>query len=151
MILGEAPGAEEDKVGLPFQGKSGIIIDKVLAKADVSVRITNCVRCRPPENRNPTSSELAACFPHLLKEIEEIMPTVIVTMGRVPLKNLIPSTYKKTLKHWIGRSPLTFLMDGEPVPVYPLYHPAYILRNQSKMTAYIDEFAKLLIKIYKGE
>lgn len=151
MLLGEAPGAEEDKTGLPFQGKSGILIDRAIERAGVAVHITNCVRCRPPDNRNPTQKELVACYSHLKKEIKELDPIAIITLGRVPLKNLIYSTGKGTLLSWMVKGPLRYYFDDKIIPVYPRYHPAYILRNQSKMDAYVTDLAFLLGEINDNE
>ncbi|WP_276299241.1 uracil-DNA glycosylase [Halorussus lipolyticus] len=92
VFVGEGPGEQEDQQGEPFVGRSGTILDdklrdRGLAREDV--RITNCVRCRPPENRDPTSDELDNCFPYLESEIEQIDPQLIVTLGKVPSQNLL--------------------------------------------------------------
>src|SRR6056297_1953294 len=92
LFVGEGPGQQEDQQGEPFVGRSGTILDdklreRGLARADV--RITNCVRCRPPENRDPTSEELDNCFPYLSREIERVDPEVIVTLGKVPSEHLL--------------------------------------------------------------
>jgi DNA polymerase len=92
VFVGEGPGQQEDQQGEPFVGRSGTILDdklrdRGLARADV--RITNCVRCRPPENRDPTSEELENCFPYLQSEIEQVDPEVIITLGKVPSEHLL--------------------------------------------------------------
>ena len=151
MIVGEAPGAEEDKIGLPFQGKSGEILDKIIAKSNVSVFITNCVRCRPPDNRDPSVEEIKACRPYLDSDIVEMKPKAIVTTGRVPLRNLLPQATKQTMAYWINKAPINLHnVDTDVIPIYPVYHPAYILRNQSKMADYIEETANLLQLISAG-
>ena len=149
LILGEAPGAEEDKTGLPFQGKSGILLEKVLLKAGVPVHITNCIRCRPPDNRNPTTGELASCRNHLQREVEEFNPSAIVTVGRIPLDHMMWRTKKASMISLIRTAPhdCYFFDNLETIPLYPMYHPSYILRNQSKMVEYIAEFATLLKEI----
>ena len=92
MFVGEGPGKQEDQQGEPFVGRSGTILDdklrdRGLAREDV--RITNCVRCHPPENRDPTTEELENCFPYLQSEIEQVDPAVIVTLGKVPSEHLL--------------------------------------------------------------
>lgn len=92
LFLGEGPGANEDEQGEPFVGRSGTVLDDALrdvglARADV--RITNCVRCRPPENRDPTKEELANCRGYLEHEIDLVDPDIIVTLGKVPSQHLL--------------------------------------------------------------
>jgi uracil-DNA glycosylase family 4 len=92
LFVGEAPGEQEDHGGEPFVGRSGSVLDEVLRDAGLAradVRITNCVRCRPPENRDPTSEELANCRAYLEREIEIVDPEVIVTLGKVPGEHLL--------------------------------------------------------------
>jgi DNA polymerase len=92
VFVGEAPGATEDEEGEPFVGRSGSVLDDALADAGVKradVRITNCVRCRPPENRDPATAELANCRGYLDGEIEAVDPTLVVTLGKVPSEHLL--------------------------------------------------------------
>jgi len=92
VFVGEAPGATEDEEGEPFVGRSGSVLDDALADAGVEradVRITNCVRCRPPENRDPTTAELANCRGYLDGEIKAVDPTLVVTLGKVPSEHLL--------------------------------------------------------------
>ena len=148
LLIGEAPGQKEDETGLPFQGQSGDLLDRVLRKADVSVNITNCIRCRPPNNRNPSALELSKCRPHLNAEIEELDPKAIIVLGRVPLDNMMPTLPSKTMLHWMSRSPMAYYRaDGTTTPLYVRYHPSYILRNRSQMDDYIKEFVDLLREI----
>ncbi|MDQ2055790.1 uracil-DNA glycosylase [Halobellus sp. H-GB7] len=92
VFLGEAPGANEDDQGEPFVGRSGSVLDEALRDAGLAradVRITNCVRCRPPENRNPTSAELANCRGYLQRELALVDPELVVTLGKVPSEHLL--------------------------------------------------------------
>lgn len=148
MLVGEAPGAEEDRIGLPFQGRSGELLDTILDKANVSVHITNCVRCRPLHNRNPNAEELAACRPYLVKEICDLEPKAVILLGRVPLLNFFPRAAKFTMAEWMKKGAFKYYIDdSDPVLFYLRYHPAYILRNQSMRDMYIDEFVNLLKEI----
>ena len=92
LFVGEAPGAQEDREGEPFVGRSGDVLtdalrDRGLARRDV--RITNCVRCRPPDNRDPTVEERESCRSHLAREIEAVDPEIVVTLGKVPSEHLL--------------------------------------------------------------
>ncbi|WP_435100435.1 uracil-DNA glycosylase [Halarchaeum sp. P4] len=92
VFVGEGPGANEDEQGEPFVGRSGDVLDGALADHGLrrqDVRITNCVRCRPPENRDPTDEELANCRPYLEAELERISPEVVVALGKVPAQHLL--------------------------------------------------------------
>ena len=92
LFVGEGPGANEDEQGEPFVGRSGDVLDEALRDAGLAradVRITNCVRCRPPDNRDPTTEELANCRGHLDSEIERLDPELIVTLGKVPSEHLL--------------------------------------------------------------
>jgi len=92
VFVGEAPGATEDEEGEPFVGRSGDVLDDALRDAGLAredVRITNCVRCRPPDNRDPTTEELANCRPYLEREIDLLDPELVVTLGKVPGEHLL--------------------------------------------------------------
>ncbi|MFD1640369.1 uracil-DNA glycosylase [Halohasta litorea] len=92
LFVGEGPGKNEDEQGEPFVGRSGTVLDDALSEAGVlreEVRITNCVRCRPPENRDPTKEELANCRGYLDSEIAAVEPVVVVTLGKVPSEHLL--------------------------------------------------------------
>jgi len=92
VFLGEAPGQKEDEGGEPFVGRSGDVLDEALRDADLArsdVRITNCVRCRPPENRDPHTDELSNCRGYLETELDTVDPDLVVTMGKVPSEHLL--------------------------------------------------------------
>lgn len=131
MIVGEAPGAQEDALGEPFVGKSGQLLDAMLrairltradGPASQQVYIANTLKCRPPANRNPLPAELARCEPFLVRQIELVRPRVILAMGRFAVQALLRSSEP------IGR------LRGQvhryhDVPLVVTYHPAYLLRN----------------------
>ena len=92
LLVGEAPGANEDERGEPFVGRSGDVLDDTLREVGLDrgdVRITNCVRCRPPDNRDPRTGELANCRGYLEREIDRVDPEVVVTLGKVPAEHLL--------------------------------------------------------------
>ncbi|WP_101295337.1 uracil-DNA glycosylase [Halegenticoccus soli] len=92
LFVGEGPGASEDKQGEPFVGRSGAVLDEALRDVGLSrpdVRITNCVRCRPPENRDPTKEELNNCREYLEREVDLVDPELVITLGKVPSEHLL--------------------------------------------------------------
>jgi uracil-DNA glycosylase len=128
MIVGEAPGEEEDLSGRPFVGRAGQLLDKVLASVGIDradTYITNMVKFRPPGNRNPRPDEIEASVPLLLEQIRTIRPQVIVTLGNVPTQWFLGS--KDGITRLRGR-----WSDWHGIRVLPLYHPAYLLRNPSR-------------------
>jgi len=126
FLIGEAPGREEDAIGVPFVGSAGKILDKALADARIlrsSVFITNVVKCRPPANRGPRSDEIESCRPYLMTQIAAVRPKVLVTLGSTALKGLLGIGVE--LKDARGKT----LAFGD-IPVLPTYHPAAILYNR---------------------
>jgi uracil-DNA glycosylase len=127
MIVGEAPGEDEDLCGRPFVGRAGQLLDKVLASVDIDradAYVTNIVKFRPPGNRNPRPEEIDASVPLLLEQIRWVRPQVIVTLGNVPTQWFLGS--KEGITRLRGR-----WSDWHGVRVLPVYHPAYLLRNPS--------------------
>jgi len=131
MIVGEAPGEQEDLKGEPFVGKSGQLLDNMLravgltrgeAPADQQVYIANTVKCRPPGNRNPEPAELAQCEPFLIRQIALVQPRMILAMGRFAVQSLLRST--EPIGRLRGR-----VHQYQGVPLVVTYHPAYLLRN----------------------
>lgn len=108
LFVGEAPGAEEDRQGLPFVGRSGKLLDKTLGDCgynDCDIYITNIVKCRPPKNRNPRTEEIKACLPHLKNQIFAIKPKIIVTLGNFSSVCLLSEPHnKKTISNLRGKT-----------------------------------------------
>jgi uracil-DNA glycosylase family 4 len=136
MLIGEAPGAEEDRLGDPFVGQAGKLLDNMLAAIDLArhdnVYICNVLKCRPPGNRNPEPDEVAKCTPFLLRQIELIEPKLIVAMGRFAAQTLLNTDASiASLRGQVHR------YAGRPLIV--TYHPAYLLRNlPDKAKAWAD-------------
>ncbi len=124
MFIGEGPGFHEDQQGRPFVGRAGDLLTKMIEAMHFTraeVYIGNIVKCRPPDNRNPTPEEATACLPYLLRQIELIKPRVLVLLGAVPLKHLFNKTGITRLRgSWL---------DYRGIQVMPTFHPAYLLRN----------------------
>ena len=130
LIIGEAPGAEEDKQGEPFVGRAGQLLNAMLAAVGLKreeVFIANILKCRPPKNRDPKPDEAAACAPFLQKQIELIQPRIILALGRIAAQNLLHTDTP------IGRMRGQRYEYPEPkVPVVVTYHPAYLLRSPTQ-------------------
>jgi len=125
MIIGEAPGADEDAQGVPFIGRAGKLLDKMLAAIGIErddAYITNILKSRPPGNRDPRPDEVAACWPYLERQIELIRPRVIMTVGRPAAQTLLDTN--AAMGALRGRWD-----DFHGIPVMPTYHPAYLLRS----------------------
>ena len=136
LLVGEAPGAEEDRLGEPFVGQAGRLLDAMLAALDLKrgqgVYIANVLKCRPPGNRNPEPGEVAQCTPFLLRQIALIEPRLIVAMGRFAAQTLLATD--ATIASLRGR---VHRYAGRPLIV--TYHPAYLLRNlPDKAKAWAD-------------
>lgn len=142
VFIGEAPGAQEDKQGRPFVGAAGKFLAEMLAEIKMKredVYITNIVKYRPPENRDPSSTEIAACAPWLEEEIKLIEPTLIVLLGRHAMNHFFPDK-KISLEH--GAVSITPLF-GKRQYFLPLYHPAAALYNGSLRTTLQEDFKKI--------
>jgi DNA polymerase len=126
LIVGEAPGAEEDARGEPFVGQAGRLLDSMLAAIGLrrgeNVYIANVLKCRPPGNRNPEPYEVVQCTPHLVRQIELIRPRLILAMGRAAAQTLLNT--EASIASLRGR-----LFHYQGVPTIVSYHPAYLLRN----------------------
>lgn len=142
LFVGEAPGAKEDRDGLPFVGASGRLLDEMLGAAGLTrdeVFIANVVRCRPPRNRNPRTREIRACAGWLAEQIRLIAPSIVVTLGRFALQHFIPGAKITLLEGTLQDVDYA----GRPVTLYPLLHPAAILRSQNRKPEYRSRFERL--------
>nr|WP_089649813.1 uracil-DNA glycosylase [Halobacterium hubeiense] len=142
LFVGEAPGASEDEEGVPFVGRSGDVLDDELRDAGLpraDVRITNCVRCRPPENRDPSREELANCRPYLEREIELVDPDVIVTLGKVPGEHLLERDIAVTSE---AGNVERVELGGEPREVLLCLHPAATLYDASQRETFTETIEK---------
>jgi DNA polymerase len=130
MLIGEAPGAEEDRLGRPFVGQSGKLLDKMLATIGLhraSVYITNVIYWRPPGNRSPTQAEIAACQPFLERQIELLRPKIIVFLGGIAARGLLG--VKEGVTKLRGRRFVYTTADGTRIPAMITFHPAFLLRQ----------------------
>lgn len=128
MLVGEAPGEEEDLSGRPFVGRAGQLLDRILASVGIDradIYITNMVKHRPPGNRNPRPEEVAASEAVLIEQIRIIQPQVIGTLGNVPTQYFLQTKDGITRMHGTWH-------DWHGIRVFPLFHPAYLLRNPSR-------------------
>ena len=135
MMIGEGPGFHEDRQGLPFVGPAGKFLDQLITSSGLKrkdVFITNVVKCRPPNNRDPLPGEIEACRKHLDEQIEIINPKVIVTLGRFSMARFIPN-------QTIGRVRAQ-ARQVEGRTIYPMYHPAAALHNGNLRSVIEDDF-----------
>lgn len=127
MIVGEAPGAEEDRQGEPFVGRAGQLLNAILRAVGLrreQVFIANILKCRPPQNRDPKSEEVERCMPYLQRQVELVRPKLIVALGRVAAQNLLGSS--EAIGRMRGR---VHVFGAAEIPVIVTYHPAYLLRS----------------------
>lgn len=143
MVIGEAPGAEEDRRGEPFVGRAGRLLDAMLRAIGLSresnVYIANILKCRPPANRDPRPEEIAACLPYLHRQIARVRPRLLLAVGRIAAQNLLGTDAP------LGRLRGRLHHFGEHnVPLVVTYHPAYLLRSPAnKRKAWEDlQFAR---------
>lgn len=145
MFVGEAPGEKEDLQGIPFVGRAGQLLDKLLNNIQLlrnDVFIANVLKCRPPGNRDPRPDEIILCEPYLQRQIELIKPNVIVALGRIAGKTLIKE--ELALKEMRGRK-----LSYQGVDLFVTYHPAAVLRNMNLLSVIEDDFRYLKEKYVK--
>jgi len=144
LLIGEAPGAEEDRIGRPFVGKSGQLLDKILAACGFTrqehVFLSNILRCRPPGNRVPKDEEVNACIPFLYEQINLVDPKIVIPLGATALKRLLKNDSLRITRirgnwmHWDGRL------------VMPVYHPSALLRNPALKRETWEDYKKVVFK-----
>lgn len=160
MVIGEAPGADEDRVGIPFVGQSGQLLDKILKCIDLdrtaeeasqAVYITNILNWRPPGNRTPTPSEIELSLPFIEKHIQLIQPDFLILLGGVPAKALLNSseTISKLRKSVHEYTPVTkeLSKDAKPITAIATYHPSYLLKTPQQKRAVWEDMLTLKAKI----
>lgn len=129
VIVGEGPGQEEDESGRPFVGKAGRLLTDILEKGGNirrdSLYITNTVKCRPPDNRNPNVKEIESCRDFLEAQLLLLHPDIVVTLGNVPTQALLNT--KQGITNLRGK-----WIDWRGIKLFPMFHPSYLLRNESK-------------------
>lgn len=146
LVIGEAPGAEEDKRGEPFVGRAGALLNAMLAAiglAREAVFIANILKCRPPSNRDPKPAEVSACSAYLERQIALVQPTIILAVGRIAAQNLLKvdtpiGRMRGHLHHYGERS----------IPVVVTYHPAYLLRSPGEKRKAWDDL-RLALATYR--
>lgn len=143
LFVGEAPGENEDKTGIPFVGRAGQLLDRYLYAVDIprdSVYIANILKCRPPKNRDPLPSEEDACMDYLRRQVKLIRPKIIVCLGRISAMRLIRPDYKITKEHgeWIQKG--DFLVTA-------VYHPALLLRDPRRKEEMMEDMKKIKQKL----
>lgn len=141
MFIGEAPGQDEDRLGRPFVGPAGKLLDAIIEKGmkreRAEVYICNIVKCRPPKNRNPLPAEINACTPYLEQQIDAVRPAVICALGKVAAHWLLDS--QAPMSRLRGR---THHFQG--IPVIPTYHPSYLLRNPAAKIQTWEDIQKVM-------
>jgi uracil-DNA glycosylase len=143
MFIGEAPGANEDRIGLPFVGQAGKLLDKLLGEIGMErteVFIANTLKCRPPDNRDPHPNEIETCQEYLRRQVDLIEPSVICTLGNFSTKLLRADTTGISRLH--GRAELR-VIGSRTVRLYPLYHPAAALYTPSTLEMLREDFHRI--------
>lgn len=143
MMIGEGPGADEDKVGIPFVGKAGKLMDKALEGLGIKreeLYIANIVKCRPPSNRVPEQEEAQACLNYLRNQVILVKPKIIVLLGSTALKNILGKEYGITSARgkWIEKKGIYYM---------PTWHPAALLRDENKKIEFWNDLKEVKNKI----
>ena len=139
MFIGEGPGADEDREGIPFVGKAGKLMNQAFIGLGIKredVYIANIVKCRPPKNRNPEKEEADACLDYLRNQVMLIKPKIIVLLGNVALKNILGESYGITSSRgkWIEKKGIKYM---------PTWHPAALLRDENKKIEFWNDLKQL--------
>lgn len=142
MFIGEGPGAEEDKEGIPFVGRAGKLMNMAFQGLGINredVYICNVVKCRPPNNRTPLKEEAVACLDYLRAQVMEIKPKIIVLLGNTALKNILGDSYgiTSTRGKWLEKKDILYM---------PTFHPAALLRDESKKIDFWNDLEQVVKK-----
>ena len=140
MFIGEGPGADEDRLGIPFVGRAGKLMDLAFETLGIDrneVYIANIVKCRPPSNRNPENDEAMACLNYLRNQVILVKPEIIVLLGSVALKNILGKEYGITASRgkWVEKKGIKYM---------PTWHPAALLRDETKKVDFIKDLKKVV-------
>ena len=143
MFIGEGPGGDEDRLGEPFVGKAGQLMNNAFDIVGIkreNVYIANIVKCRPPHNRDPEEDEIQACMDYLRNQVMIIKPKIIVLLGRIALQNILGKEYKITASRgkWVEKKGILYM---------PTWHPAALLRDETKKIEFLKDLK--MIKQYK--
>ncbi|MBP5288516.1 MAG: uracil-DNA glycosylase [Clostridia bacterium] len=139
LFIGEAPGENEDKTGLPFVGAAGKLLDKYLDYAEIGedeYYIANILKCRPPHNRDPLPEEEDACMPFLREQLSILKPKIIVCLGRISAMRIIDPEFRITKQHGVW-------FENNGVKIMAVYHPAALLRDPRKKEEMLLDFKKI--------
>ena len=144
MFIGEGPGADEDRLGEPFVGRAGKLMDMAFQAVGLKredVYIANIVKCRPPANRDPEADEAACCMNYLRNQVMLVKPEIIVLLGRIALQNICGPEYKITASRgkWIEKKGIKYM---------PTWHPAALLRDEAKKVEFLNDL-KIVIQEIK--
>lgn len=140
MFIGEAPGADEDRLGRPFVGRAGQLLTKAIQNAGLKredVYIANINKCRPPNNRTPTIEEQEACLPYLLRQIEIINPFILCLLGATACRGILKREVQITKER--GK-----ILEWQGKKVFLTYHPAYVLRNPKEEGTFFEDIKKVV-------
>ena len=142
MFIGEGPGADEDRLGEPFVGRAGKLMNMALATIGLKreeIYIANVVKCRPPGNRNPETDEVDACINYLKNQVVLVNPKIIVLLGSIALQNVLGKEYKITTSrgNWIEKNGIMYM---------PTWHPAALLRDETKKIDFIKDLKMVMDK-----
>lgn len=143
MFIGEGPGADEDRLGEPFVGRAGQLMNLAFELLEIKreeVYIANIVKCRPPANRNPEDDEVNACLNYLRNQVILVKPQIIVLLGSVALKNILGQEYGITASRgkWIEKKGIKYM---------PTWHPAALLRDETKKIDFIHDLQKVMLEL----
>lgn len=143
VLVGEAPGREEDEKGYPFVGEAGRLLEKILFAMNLTredVYICNVIKCRPPQNRDPQTDEINSCEPFLKQQLDIIKPKLIIALGRFATQTLLQTKapISRLRGHW---------HEYEGVPLMPTFHPAYLLRNPSGKREVWEDMKQVLQRL----